>query len=50
MTSPAIALVMLLALMPLDLLPIGLVGAIGAVAARRALERSVPRLALKPEH
>jgi H+/Cl- antiporter ClcA len=49
MTSPGMALIMLLALMPLDLLPIGLVGAIGAVAARRALERAMPQLALKPD-
>jgi hypothetical protein len=50
MTAPAVAFIMLLALMPLKLLPIGLVGAIGAIGGRRALERVMPPLALKPEH
>lgn len=50
MTTPGVAVIMLLSLMPANLLPIGLVGAIGAVGGRRVLERFVPQVALKPEH
>ena len=49
MTTPGVAIIMVLSLMPANLLPIGLVGAIGAVVGRRALERVVPRVALKPD-
>ena len=42
MTAPAIAFIMVLSLMPASLLPIGLVGALGAVGARRGLERVLP--------
>jgi H+/Cl- antiporter ClcA len=49
MTTPGVAFIMLLSLMPINLLPIGLVGAIGAVVGRRALERVMPRVALRPE-
>jgi H+/Cl- antiporter ClcA len=50
MTTPAVAFIMLLSMMPTNLLPLGLVGAIGAVVGRRALERVMPRFALKPSH
>jgi H+/Cl- antiporter ClcA len=50
MTTPAVAFIMLLSLMPVNLLPIGIVGALGAVGGRRALERVMPRVALKPKH
>jgi H+/Cl- antiporter ClcA len=50
MTTPAVAFIMLLSLMPTNLLPIGIVGAIGAVVGRRALERVMPRVALKPKN
>lgn len=50
MTSPAVAFIMLLALMPTNLLPIGIVGALAAVLGRKALERVVPRVALDAEH
>lgn len=49
MTTPGVAVIMVLALMPLKLLPIGIIGAVGAVAGRRVIERFVPRVALKPE-
>ena len=39
MTTPGVAFLMLLSLMPPSLLPIGIVGALGAVLGRRALER-----------
>lgn len=48
MTTPGVAVLMVLALMPTKLLPIGLVGALGAVAGRRALERVMPRVSLNP--
>jgi H+/Cl- antiporter ClcA len=48
MTTPGVAVLMLLSMMPTNLLPIGLVGAIGAVGGRRALERVMPRVALNP--
>ena len=48
MTTPGVAVIMVLALMPVKLLPIGLIGAIGAVGGRRVIERFVPRVALKP--
>ena len=48
MTTPGVAVIMVLALMPAKLLPIGLIGAIGAVGGRRVIERFVPRVALKP--
>lgn len=48
MTTPGVAIIMVLSLMPANLLPIGLVGALGAVGGRRVLERFVPRVALKP--
>jgi H+/Cl- antiporter ClcA len=48
MTTPGIAIIMVLAMMPVKLLPIGLVGALGAVGGRRVIERFVPRVALKP--
>lgn len=48
MTTPGVAVLMLLSIMPPALLPIGLVGALGAVLGRRALERVMPRVALKP--
>jgi H+/Cl- antiporter ClcA len=47
MTTPGVAFIMLLSLMPLNLLPIGIVGALGAVGGRRALERAMPRVVLK---
>ena len=50
MTTPGVAFIMLLSLMPTNLLPIGIVGALGAVGGRRALERVMPRVALKPKH
>jgi H+/Cl- antiporter ClcA len=50
MTTPAVAFIMLLSLMPTNLLPIGIVGAIGAVVGRRALERVMPQVALKAKH
>ena len=50
MTTPGVAFIMLLSLMPTNLLPIGIVGALGAVGGRRALERIMPRVALKPKH
>lgn len=49
MTTPGVAVLMLLSLMPTNLLPIGLVGAVGAVVGRRALEHFVPQVALKPK-
>jgi H+/Cl- antiporter ClcA len=48
MTTPGVAFLMLLSLMPPSLLPIGIVGALGAVLGRRALERVMPRIALSP--
>ncbi len=48
MTTPGVAFLMLLSLMPPSLLPIGIVGALGAVLGRRALERFMPRIALSP--
>ena len=39
MTTPAAGIVMLLALLPANLLPLGLVGAAGAIAGRAALRR-----------
>jgi H+/Cl- antiporter ClcA len=50
MTTPGVAFLMLLSLMPTNLLPIGIVGALGAVGGRRALERVMPRVALQPKH
>ncbi len=49
MTTPGVAFLMLLSLMPPNLLPIGIVGAIGAVVGRRVLERVLPRVALRPD-
>jgi hypothetical protein len=43
MTSPIVAVIIVLSLMPLKLLPIGLAGALGAVAGRRGLETILPR-------
>ena len=43
MTSPIVAVIIVLSLMPLKLLPIGLAGALGAVAGRRGLEMILPR-------
>lgn len=48
MTTPGVAIIMILSLMPTNLIPIGIVGAIGAVGGRRVLERVQPRFALKP--
>ncbi len=48
MTTPGVAFLMLLSVMPPNLLPIGIVGALGAVFGRKALERFIPRIALKP--
>lgn len=39
MTAPALGVVMLLALLPVELLPLGFAGAVGAVAGRAALDR-----------
>lgn len=50
MTTPGVAIIMILSLMPTNLIPIGIVGAIGAVGGRRALERVMPRFALNPGH
>lgn len=49
MTTPGVAVLMLLSLLPANLLPIGIAGAIGAVAGRRVLERFLPQIALRPE-
>jgi H+/Cl- antiporter ClcA len=49
MTTPGVAFLMLLSLMPPNLLPIGIVGALGAVVGRRVLERVLPRIALRPD-
>jgi len=48
MTTPGVAFIMVLSVMPTNLLPIGIVGALGAVFGRKALERVMPRIALKP--
>jgi len=48
MTTPGVAFIMVLSVMPANLLPIGIVGALGAVFGRKALERVMPRIALKP--
>ena len=50
MTTPGVAVIMVLSLMPTNLLPIGLVGAIGAVGGRRVLEKFFPGASLKAEN
>jgi hypothetical protein len=41
LTKPALAIVILLALVPLSLVPVGLAGAAGAIAGRRLVTRFV---------